>query len=73
MKVKELIKLLEEQPQDHDVVMASDSEGNSYNYFDGFNIGYFNKEHKEFWWQDDWEESNPGDAYPNDNCIVFYP
>ena len=30
MKVKELKKLLENYPDDHDVIMSCDSEGNSY-------------------------------------------
>jgi len=30
MKIRELIELLQALPQDHDVVMSSDSEGNSY-------------------------------------------
>ena len=75
MKVKKLIKLLEEQPEDFDVIMSSDAEGNYFNKFEGFSISHFTKEEHqlEIQWRDDWDEQDQKKPYPGENCIVFFP
>ena len=40
MKVKELIEFLKKQPQDAEVLLSSDEEGNSYSPCDIENCGY---------------------------------
>lgn len=40
MKVKELIEFLKKQPQDAEVLLSSDEEGNSYSPVDIKNCGY---------------------------------
>lgn len=44
MTVEELIKILRGLPRNMDVIISVDSEGNEYNYCDGFSIGKFDGE-----------------------------
>lgn len=41
MKVSELIAMLQELPQDHQVVMSKDGEGNSFSPFSDYGIGKY--------------------------------
>ena len=47
MKVKDLIKLLQEEDPERLVIIASDAEGNDYNEFDGFWTAAYDKKNRE--------------------------
>ena len=71
MKIKQLIKLLEKEDPNRIVLIASDSEGNSYHLFGGF-FGLANCQKNgheyEIWDEDDEEEERKGKP-----AFVLYP
>lgn len=76
MKVKELIEFLKNQPQDAEVLLSSDEEGNTYSPCDIEHCGYASGNFDE-------ENSSPfsikNDIYTMDedemhgNYIILYP
>lgn len=80
MKVKELIELLNSMPQDHDVVLSKDEEGNGFSICDGHSTGVFDPngtdwdsfDSRENWTQE-FQGGDREDPYPGDNCIVLWP
>ena len=83
MKIKTLIKKLAKLNPEHEVILASDMEGNNYEILDEVNIEVGLKFHKhdsgiELFTQSDITE-NPND-FPSEEqyrkakeCIVLYP
>ena len=70
MKVKDLIRLLNEVPQELPVYIAGDSEGNSFSELSDFEQGHYREDTYyggvEIVHSDDVEEDDK-------NCIVFWP
>jgi len=80
MTVKELIEALQKLPQDHQVLIASDAEGNDINNFEDLSVGYFGKPGEINPWDNgyvdeaDWNPENDYEgAYPGDNAVVLWP
>jgi len=77
MKVKELIEQLQKLPQDIDVLLSSDEEGNSFNVYSGdTSVGVFDPEGGEwsaFTCKENWESDKDGAPYPGDNAVVLWP
>lgn len=82
MKVNELIEILKQLPQDAEVIMSSDAEGNNYSPLDGFSEGtihpedvgnyhidaFYNDQHT-----DDECELEPGERDDFAKVICFFP
>lgn len=70
MKVKDLIIELQEMNPEHEVIMASDSEGNNFGPFSGFGIGQYVPD--STWSGEVRGEEDGYDDY-KENAIIFYP
>ena len=83
MKVKELIEELQKLPQELDVVLARDAEGNGFHYFSG-DVTIAHGAKRECGWgleiatEGDWndfceERAMEGTPYPGANVVVLWP
>ena len=77
MQVKDLVVELQKLPQNLEVLLSSDAEGNDFNSFSGdFTIGC--KVASESPWErgfiteEDWGEEHEG-VYPGNDCVVMWP
>jgi hypothetical protein len=73
----ELVKFLEQFPDDYQVIMATDQEGNGFFRLDEIVSGFYSKEDldPEIGWDGeivllDEEELEPGEDF---NCVVLWP
>ena len=71
MNIKELKKILSEYPDDFEVIMSSDGEGNSFSPLADFGIGMYIPDTTysgEIWMGDEIKEEDG-----KENCIVLWP
>jgi hypothetical protein len=71
MNIKELKKILSNYPDDFEVVMSSDEEGNSFSPLADFGVGFYVPETTwsgEVFMGEDMEEEGL-----SENCIVLWP
>ena len=77
MKVRELIEELKQLPQDVEVILSRDEEGNGFNPFSGdFSIGVYDPDGddwSQFTTKENWEDDKDGEPYPGDNAVVMWP
>lgn len=71
MKVNELIKILENYPEDYEVILSQDSEGNNYHRLHVSGIVPAQHRVDSTYYVDIWQ-SGDTEVY-NENCVVFYP
>lgn len=81
MKVKELIAALQEIPEDHEVLLSSDGEGNRFSKYadwgtckivDGdyaHNVDVTTKRD----WDDEAEDGLEDEEYPGDDAVILWP
>ena len=72
MKVSEFIELLKQLPQDHEVIMSKDSEGNSFSPFADFGIEMYEPECTWSGYLVDPESSHRTSVYKK-NAVVLWP
>lgn len=73
MKVKELIELLKTLPEDHEVILSKDGEGNSYSPLSSHGTYMYLPESTwsgEIFSEEDAEES---ELLYGENAVVFWP
>ena len=72
MKIKELLEILNECPDDYEVVMSSDGEGNSYSPLAGFDVCQYRPD--STWSGDLVDEDNlEEDEEYTPNSVVLFP
>ena len=74
MKVKELRGWLANIPDDYDVILSSDAEGNKYSPLSSYEFGKcfdISSWEKEVWFKENWEEEYDDEF--KSNCICLFP
>ena len=71
MKIKDLIEKLAEYPEDYDIILSKDEEGNGYISLYCIEEGYF--EGEDFYHIEDLKSEFDGLIPPKCNCITLFP
>jgi len=75
MKVKELIKQLQELDGELEVITSADAEGNSFSVVQELENRHYtgkNWTDTETYSRESWDDWKDGEAYPGDNCVVLW-